>query len=359
MRSILAALAAIIAAAPALADQVCGASDEIAVARLSGEVYGAHGAEHRLSDKLTFALAPQAYGWGIVIRDVAGDDLAQLNPPLHVVDTNARTIAGWHFRTADNTGPNRGEVNAPQTFRTVLFGFETLDPALNPELAAPGSPIGDPGSAAVADVAPAAPLVRPPYGRVELQIEDYGLADLEPGERARMVYLKYSACVEWTPLDDETYEEGQGPAFPKPVRDRLDACGFSGGYQLVNAYGFGRTGAGASWLALDVDADGQEDLAAPIERTSDLKRGIALCRGDGTLELLGLEGGYGEHLVAAYFDHADWWGVAAPGARETHPLTGEPGPTLAGEGITLGKEGASSALLYWDGAAWTSFWQGD
>ena len=46
-------------------------------------------------------------------------------------------------------------------------------------------------------------------------------------------------------------------------------------------------------------------------------------------------------------------GPAGQGVAEGVP------PTLKGDGITIGKDGASSALVYWDGAAWTSYWQGD
>lgn len=35
------------------------------------------------------------------------------------------------------------------------------------------------------------------YGRGELFIEDYGLADLKEGQKARMVYMKFKACISW------------------------------------------------------------------------------------------------------------------------------------------------------------------
>ena len=127
MRNVRAGLAAglgllVVAAGDTQAEQACGVTDALAHARLKGEVYGTHGAEHPLSDKLTFVLEPQAFGWTAKVRDVQGQDLAIMTPPLRVVDINPRTISGWHFRNADNSGPNTGEVNAPQTWRRIAFG---------------------------------------------------------------------------------------------------------------------------------------------------------------------------------------------------------------------------------------------
>jgi len=34
-----------------------------------------------------------------------------------------------------------------------------------------------------------------PHGR--LRVVDYGLADLDPGEQARMVYLDFQVCLTW------------------------------------------------------------------------------------------------------------------------------------------------------------------
>ncbi len=337
----------LIASGETQAEQACGVNDVLAHARLKGEVYGSHTAEHPLSDKLTFVLEPQAFGWTAKVRDVKGEDLAIMTPPLQMVDINPRTISGWHFRNADNSGPNTGEVNAPQTWRRIAFGPEAIDPTIAPEAMALGVP-------AVSEAA-----IRPRYGRGEITIEDYGLSDLIAGQRARMVYLKYSACLEWTPLTDEIYaEDTQPPAFPSPIKDRFATCGLRPVFVLSNHLGQGRAGSGASYLELDVDADGAADIAAPILRNADNKRAIAVCRADGRLDVLGLSGGYGEHLVAQYFDSIDWWRVHPSGPVGQGVAEGAP-PTLKGDGITIGKDGSSSALLYWDGAAWSSYWQGD
>jgi hypothetical protein len=328
-------------ATAAQADQVCGLADELAHVEIAGEVYGGHGIERPLSDRLSFALVPDAFGYRVEVRDGAGWDLALMTPPQRLVEVNPRTIAGWHFRNADNTGPNTGEVNAPQDWRRIVFGPEALDGELAAESDVGASESG------------------PRYGRGELQILDYGLADLQPGERARMVYLKFSACLEWSPAPGEALAADVVlPAYPEPVKSRFAACGLAD-EGLSNHLGQGRAGLGASYLELDIDADGDQDLAAPVVRASDGKRGIAVCRaGEDRLDLLGFAEGYGRHLTAAYFDNVDWWSLAPPGRVAQSPEEGAP-PTLAGAGIVIGKGDSSSALVYWDGAAWSSYWRGD
>jgi hypothetical protein len=223
-----------------------------------------------------------------------------------------------------------------------------MDPSLNPEAIVPGGP-------APAGVASSGPRT----GRGELQILDYGLADLQPGGQARMVYLKFSACLEWSPAEGEALAaDALPPAYPEPVKSRFAACGLVD-EGLSNHLGQGRAGLGASYLELDIDADGDLDLAAPVARAGDGKRGVAVCRaGEDRLDLLGLAGSYGRHLTAAYFDQVDWWSLAGPGRVAPSPEEGDP-PTLAGAGIVIGKGDSSSALVYWDGTAWSSYWRGD
>jgi hypothetical protein len=67
-----------------------------------------------------FALVPQEYGWSIVISQGQQHDLQALTGPLHFVP-NPTDIEGWHFRNAANTGPNTGDVNAPDETRSFLF----------------------------------------------------------------------------------------------------------------------------------------------------------------------------------------------------------------------------------------------
>src|ERR671925_623359 len=67
-------------------------------------------------------LFPDSKGWflEVTMNGRETEDLARLTPPWHFVP-NAREIEGWHFRNADNTGPNDGSVNAPQELREFIF----------------------------------------------------------------------------------------------------------------------------------------------------------------------------------------------------------------------------------------------
>jgi hypothetical protein len=71
---------------------------------------------------LRFELIPLDLGWRIAIRDSTRpeEDLASITPPYHFVP-NPRDIEGWHFQNQANTGPNSGDVNAPQRVRAFLF----------------------------------------------------------------------------------------------------------------------------------------------------------------------------------------------------------------------------------------------
>lgn len=48
-----------------------------------------------------------------------------MTPPLR--GPNATDIQGSHFRNADNTGPNRGELNLPGKVRRFIFSPEVPD----------------------------------------------------------------------------------------------------------------------------------------------------------------------------------------------------------------------------------------
>ncbi len=84
--------------------------------------------EHVLPNGLVFSLIPTEYaelgwvGWMIQIAPPTEPDhnyAGVVTPPFRGV--NALQIIGWHFRNADNTGPNEGSVNAPQEKRDFLF----------------------------------------------------------------------------------------------------------------------------------------------------------------------------------------------------------------------------------------------
>lgn len=128
------------------------------------------------------ALAPISEGWflSVTMKGRETEDLARLTPPWHFVP-NAREIEGWHFRNADNTGPNDGRVNAPQELREFIFS-----PSVGRELEYNGS-----GTTAE-DVE----KVRA-FGRGWLFIEKYALTPPRRGERAAFEMISFSACLTW------------------------------------------------------------------------------------------------------------------------------------------------------------------
>jgi len=127
-------------------------------------------------------LEPVEHGWTLQIskRDRPAEDLSRLTPPWHFVP-NPREIEGWHFRNAENTGPNDGSVNAPGAERDFIF---------SPDV---GRGIEYAGSATTpADVE----KVRS-YGHGWLLIESFGLTPAWPGERAAFEALTFSVCLTW------------------------------------------------------------------------------------------------------------------------------------------------------------------
>lgn len=120
---------AIAATGPAHATAATGLAPAGAAAdtlRFSGVVHRGEVFRRGLPGGLEFRLTPIAGesdgAWSIGIwpaDSVAIDYAAVATPPFRGV--NARDIEGWHFRNADNTGPNRGDVNAPREEREFLF----------------------------------------------------------------------------------------------------------------------------------------------------------------------------------------------------------------------------------------------
>lgn len=185
---------------PAVAEQSCGAAWGLKTADFEGEVYGSTGFETHAGPN-TFALVPAPFGWRIAVRDAAGQDLPVFTPPLRPVGNSPLDIAGWHFRNRDNSGPNRGELNAPQMIRKFTFGRYATDPTRNPELIVPS-------------VMPA----EGDQGHGEVIIEDYGLADLEAGQRARLRILVQSPVTAVTDKGHPPSPRVVSAAYNRPRR---------------------------------------------------------------------------------------------------------------------------------------------
>lgn len=287
----------------------------------------------------TFQLKRAAHGWDIRLNDENGLDLTQMTPPLRGAP-NPRQLYGWHFRNADNTGSNKGDVNAPQRLR--LFGFH---PALT------GTGGFKPSSAQGVD-----PQNQP--GRGALTIRDMGLADLEPGQKARMNYINFSVCMTWPKTDREKQKEAAETAAMTELRkvtpeliEMMGSCGLDYEFYQITPY------LTPVELGGDFDADDAHDQAVPVIRKADGKRGLFICRAGTWGQVVGMTGRMGEHMTPAYFDSIDWWSLHTGPARQG--AGGTPPPALKGDAILIGKEGASSALIYWTGAEYSSYWQGD
>ena len=135
---------------------------------------------HKLSESLTFELAPIDYGWEIAVRiaERPDENIARLTPPFHSVP-NPRFIEGWHFRNADNTGPNEAgpkNVNAPQEVREFIFSREV------------GSTIHYPPSSDDIDE-----ISKDGHGT--LTITELQLGNLEPGQKAHIEAMEFSAEI--------------------------------------------------------------------------------------------------------------------------------------------------------------------
>lgn len=133
---------------------------------------------------LRFELKPLDLGWRVAILDSTrpDEDLASITPPYHFVP-NPRDIEGWHFRNKANTGPNRGDVNAPGEVREFIF---------SPEV---GRSIRDPaaGSAEVTDEDVERAQQR---GRGVLEIEALDLTPPLKGERAGIRSMRFRVAIE-------------------------------------------------------------------------------------------------------------------------------------------------------------------
>lgn len=138
--------------------------------------------EIELEQGLFFRLAPYAEGWEIQVGDHAAPEYEYsyvLTPPFHGI--NDRQVQGWHFRNADNTGPNAPgdlNVNAPQATREFCYvlDVESYQRAVE-QIHVQGmlSPIGED--------------IRSGMGR--LIIDRLELGNLMPGQRAYIEAMEF------------------------------------------------------------------------------------------------------------------------------------------------------------------------
>ena len=160
------------------ADAACDPGEAREAARLTGEISAGTHFTAPVGPGWNFELDPDAYGWMIRLRAPDGDDLARITPPFHFVP-NPRDLFGWHFRNRANTGPNVGDVNAPQETRNFIFDRE-----IRPDW-------------------PDATRVERAEGRGTLVITEFSLSPPEQGERAHFTRLAFEACLSWPAIWDE------------------------------------------------------------------------------------------------------------------------------------------------------------
>lgn len=135
--------------------------------RFKGTVVRGRTFTHRF-DGFVFALSPIEYGWSIDIAEGDQHYLANMTGPSHFIP-NAIDIEGWHFRNATNSGPNRGDVNAPD--ETRRFFFSPRWPHCND---APGLDQD---------------------GRGVLDITDIALGNLKAGEKANIERMSFRVVL--------------------------------------------------------------------------------------------------------------------------------------------------------------------
>lgn len=118
-----------------------------ATKHFSGHVRRGERYEHSLSNGIRFVLQPEDEGWRVAMYgpDTTQNLVGIATPPYHGV--NEADIQAWHFRNKDNSGPNKGDVNAPQKERAFYFlenpsDYPAFAEALDRALHAP-QPNGD------------------------------------------------------------------------------------------------------------------------------------------------------------------------------------------------------------------------
>jgi hypothetical protein len=152
--------------------------------QVEGEVTKGQSFSKATSGGWILRLVPVQEGWylAITMKGRETEDLSSLTPPWHS-SPNPRHIDGWHFRNADNTGPNDGSVNAPQNLRAFIFS-----PQVGREIQGPPAT----SSTSYEEVERIQA-----FGRGWIHLDEFRLTPPRRGERASFELLKFSACLTW------------------------------------------------------------------------------------------------------------------------------------------------------------------
>jgi hypothetical protein len=318
---------------PSARAQTCESSPTRHSLQVHGEVSGEREFSATVADRWTFRLQRIQHGWAIRLNDATGIDLTSITPPFRY-GVNHRDIEGWHFRNADNTASNDGSVNAPQRDRVFVFS-----PALE---GTGGYRPPDDATAIEFDGS---------EGRGSLRIHDVGLADLESDQKARLVYLDFSACLTWLKTDQEIASEAEynSLAYADEESELILACGLDSGYEL-SAWMKPR------YLGADFDGDGAMDHAVQVSRIADGQKGIAICRSGTWMDVFGMDDAMAEDLPANGFGGLEEWRVSAKNAlrEETLTNTGQVEREAEGDVLILERIEKSQHVIYWHGRAMSS-----
>lgn len=295
------------------------------------EIAGERNFFQSLENGWVFAMLRTEHGWAVRIFDrepiADGTDLTAFTPPLRSTP-NPRDIEGWHFRNKDNTAPNEGDINAPQHRRSFIISpglVGTAGPRFSDGTWEPG----------------------PDDGLGLLEIVDFGLANPVPGQKARMNYLKFNACLTWPRSDeDRAYLEDRASLefIPEEI-EIFGACGLPLQTYTLDARYAPRT------LGGDLDGDGALDEVAQIRRLTDDRRAIALCRAGTWIDVIGLNAQPVGDLKPGFTDQVEAWQWITPGGERPRHLVGYDLPQADGDILVLERVEKEALLIFWrDGA---------
>jgi hypothetical protein len=185
----------------------------------SGEVLRDERYIHALPGNLEFRLLPSPEGWSIVIGrtgDRTEDYVGIATPPYH--GTNPVFIEAWHFRNADNSGPNEGQVDAPGAVRDFSFvlsriQFKNFSDALD---------IWSGSAAGATEKQRAAAtkfLLEGPRRHGTLTISDMELGGLGKGSRPFFQTMKFSVEVCFPPPVEAPSQNGNAARSEPPKKN--------------------------------------------------------------------------------------------------------------------------------------------
>ncbi len=269
------------------------------------EVFGRTPFFQEAGENRVFALIPVPHGWAIRVYEAPYSensvDLSQITLPREF-KIDPRDILGWQFRDSANT--------------------KTLDTARKDRLFFFSDGLAGTGG------------YRPPYRSNTqapalvsseslgwLKILDYGLTDLDKGQKARMNYMKFDACLTWPKTKEEQAREADlaSLAFTPNDIKQFKTCGLNAAKYELHANLLPRK------LQGDFDGDGTPDTATLIRRKKDGKRGLAICRGGSVLnivDVVGMDAKAGDALQPGYLEQMGAWRLLKKN-REAEGYIGE------------------------------------